>query len=85
MVEYYLVLRKILLGIEFVSALVGFMYILKLKNSYWKWFSIYLIFIFFQEFLTSDKASFFDFSKRDYYTYIGVPVQYLFLFWLFYA
>jgi len=83
MIEYYLILRKGLLGIEFVSALIGFIYILKLKGSYWKWFSIYLIFIFFQEFLTSDKTSFFNISKEDYYTFIGIPIQYLFFYWLY--
>ena len=40
------ILSKMLLGIEFLSALVALVYLPKLKNTYWKWFCFYLIFIF---------------------------------------
>ncbi|PHS06594.1 MAG: hypothetical protein COA88_10335 [Kordia sp.] len=83
MAEYYLVFRKILVGIEFVAALVGFMYILKLKNSYWKYFSFYLFFIFLQEFLGVNNIPFFNIPKEYYYAFIGIPIQYLFWIWLY--
>jgi len=77
------VLSKVLLGIEFLSALIAFLYFFKLKNTYWKWFYLYLIFIFFQEFYWFFNSSLFGNTKQDYFTYIGIPVQYLFLFWLY--
>ena len=81
--NYYPILHKILLGLEFISALVGFIYLFKLKNSYWKWFSIYLIVIFIIEFLGDNNISLFGLKKRELYSFIGIPIQYLFLYWLY--
>jgi len=77
------VLGDFLLGIEFISALIGSLYFLKLKNTYWKWFCLYLIFIFIQEFYWFYNSSLFGIIKQDYFTYFGIPIQYLFLFWLY--
>ncbi len=89
-----LMLSEILLGIEFLAGLVAVFYFFRLKNSYWKWFCVYLVFIFVQELFWFPKFSFFgitkpeftkvfDMDKQDYYAYWGIPVQYLFFFWLF--
>lgn len=83
MLQTYPILNKLLLGAEFIAALVGFIYLFKLKNSYWKWFSIYLILIFTQELFWFFKNSFLNIRKEDYYAFVGIPVQYLFLFWLY--
>lgn len=72
-----------MLGVEFISALVGFVYLFKLKKSYWKYFSFYLIFIFIQEFFGINNISFMGISKGYYYAFIGIPIQYLFFFWLY--
>ncbi len=83
MLEYYPNLRWLLLGIEFFSALVAFLYLPKLKGSYWKWFAFYLIFIFIQEFIWKFTHSILEIRKQDYYVYFGIPVQYLFFYWLY--
>ncbi|WNW02475.1 hypothetical protein RRF68_03350 [Tenacibaculum sp. HL-MS23] len=83
MPEYYIILKKILLGAEFIAALVGFIYFFKLKNNYWKWFSIYLIFIFIQEYFWFIRSSSFFVKKEDYYAFLGIPLQYIFLYWLY--
>lgn len=71
------------LGLEILSALVGLIYLPKLKNSYWKWFSIYLVFIVLQEVFWLEKRSFLGILDRDYFAYIGIPVQYIFFYWLY--
>lgn len=82
--NYHLELHKLLLGIEFLSALIAFIYVFKLKGSYWKWFSVYLIFIFIQEFYWFFNGSLFGIiAKHEYYAFIGIPIQYLFFFWLY--
>ncbi|CAM1365191.1 conserved membrane protein of unknown function [Tenacibaculum soleae] len=83
MLQTYPILNKLLLGAELIAALVGFIYVFKLRNNYWKWFSFYLIFIFIQEFFWFFKSSFLNIKKEDYYAFIGIPFQYIFLYWLY--
>lgn len=83
MYQYYPNLNKVLLGLEFLSALVAFLHFSSLKNSYWKWFSVYLIFIFIQELYGNFIPSSFFIRKQDYYAFIGIPIQYLFFYWLY--
>ncbi|WP_130285960.1 hypothetical protein [Aquimarina brevivitae] len=72
-----------LLIAELVAALVGLYYLITRNIGYWKYFSFYLVFIALQE-------SFWHFGfgidpnvKQNYYAYFGIPVQYLFLYWLY--
>jgi len=43
MLAYDLLFRKVLLWIQFLAAIVGFLYFFKYKHSYWKWFCVYLV------------------------------------------
>ena len=83
MVKYYPGLNDILLGAEFVAAIVAIAYWLKVENTYWRWFVIYLCVIALQELYGNYFPSLFPFRKQDYYAYFGIPVQYLFLYWLY--
>lgn len=83
MLEYQPELSKVLLVIEFLAALVSFIYLFKLKNSYWKWFAVYLICICIQEFFWYFNISILNISKQTYYGFLGIPIQYLFFYWLF--
>lgn len=83
MLEYQPELSKVLLVIEFLAALVSFFYLFRLKNSYWKWFAVYLIVIFIQEFFWYFNISIVNISKQAYYAFLGIPIQYLFFYWLF--
>ncbi|WP_271404938.1 hypothetical protein [Tenacibaculum soleae] len=83
MYKLYPYMNDILLGLEFFSALVALFYIQKLKKSYWKWFAVYLVFIFIQEFFWKFNSSFLSVRKQSYYAFIGIPFQYLFLYWLY--
>lgn len=80
---FTIALSKILLGIEFLSALVAVFYFFKLKNTFWKWFCVYLIIILIQEFYWYFNTPVYDITKQEYYAFIGIPIQYLFFFWLY--
>ncbi len=83
MPKNYLLLKQALLLVEFLSAIVGLVYFIKLKKSHWRWFSTYLAFIFAQECFWFFATSLTGATKQIYYTFVGVPVQYLFFFWLY--
>ncbi|MBG6132218.1 hypothetical protein IWQ47_004109 [Aquimarina sp. EL_43] len=83
MLNYYPIMHKILLVLQLFAAIVGFIYIFRLRNSYWKWLSIYLIFIFIQESFWTLNTYSLDSINIKYYAFIGIPIQYLFLFWLY--
>ncbi|QXP73722.1 hypothetical protein H0I31_12125 [Tenacibaculum sp. AHE15PA] len=76
-------MNKVLLVAEFLSALVAFFYYKKVKYNYWKWFSIYLIFIFIQELYGNFFHVFLSIRKQDYYAFFGIPIQYFFFYWLY--
>jgi len=83
MLETHTLLNSTLVVIQFIAALLGAVYLLKLKNSYWKWFSIYLIIIFIQECFWKFNVSIERQYRVAYYVFFGVPLQYLFLYWLY--
>lgn len=72
-----------LLIIQGIAAIVGAFYFFRLKNSYWRWFCVYLIFIFIQEFFWRYNASIYSITKQAYYALVGIPAQVLFFIWLY--
>ena len=83
MSEIHTLLNSTLLVTQFIAALVGAVYLFKLKNSYWKWFSIYLVIIFIQECFWKFNVSIDRQYRVAYYVFFGVPLEYLFLYWLY--
>ena len=83
MADYYYPLKLILLLAEVTAAVVGLLYLPKLKNSYWNIFTFYLVLIALQElfwhFFTEINLS----IRHNYYAYVGIPIQYLFFYWLY--
>lgn len=75
--------HTLLLTIQGLAAFVGCIYLFKLKKTYWKWFAAYLILIFAQEIYWSIHGFLGNISKRDYFALLGIPIQYIFLFWLY--
>lgn len=75
----------ILNGFELVSFITGCFYWKKLRNTYWNWFTVYLGIIF----LTEMAGEYLLFVKGELssnialYSYFGIPVQFVFFFWLF--
>jgi hypothetical protein len=83
---------------ELLACVMGFVYWKKIKNTYWKWFPIYLAVIvlleltgkFLIEFLDDPSRSINDPERyrgtninAGLYRYFGIPIQFLFFFWLF--
>lgn len=71
---------------EFLACFTGFLYFRKIKNSHWKFFPFYLGFIFLIE-MTAKWAQR-DLSNIQFvlnlYKYVGIPIQFLFFFWIFF-
>ncbi len=80
---YHPNLSKLLLGIEFISALIAFIYFPKIKHTYWKWFAIYLMFVCFQEYFWKFQTFFSLPIRKGYFTFLGIPIQLLFFYWLY--
>ena len=76
--ELYVILDYIRLGSEALAALVGLIYLPRLKNSYWKWLAVYLILIFIQEMFWFNRNSFQGLTDNDFFAFFGIPVQMLF-------
>lgn len=85
MMQYLSNLQLLLKILEAIAALTGFIYWKKIKQSYWKWFPIYLLFIVIAEFLghylNSHELRTYN---KNLYHYLVIPLEYCFLYWLFY-
>lgn len=70
---------------ELLACVIGFLYWKKIKETYWKWFPIYLGVIV----LTEIIGEYFLFVRDDLqtntiiYSYFGIPIEFLFFYWLF--
>jgi hypothetical protein len=81
--EFQTLLAKSLLWIQFFTMLVALWYWPKLKNSYWKWFVIYLCVIFLVEALSKWGLKDYPTYKIYLYDFFGIPIQFLFFYWLY--
>ena len=70
---------------ELAACFAGFYYWQKIKNSYWKWFPVYLAVIVVIEVLGKLLRLYFGPASWNthLYIYFGIPIQFLFFFWLF--
>jgi hypothetical protein len=80
---------------EFLACLMGFIYWKKIKDTYWKWFPIYLAIVVLVELTCKVIVETLDDSSNlvnpyrgsninaAIYRYFGIPIQFLFFFWLF--
>lgn len=71
---------------ELMACIVGFMYWQKIRDAYWKWFPVYLGVIV----LIEMTGEYMLHVKKDLsaniaiYSFFGIPLQFFFLYWLFY-
>lgn len=82
--DIYLKLRIGLNLFEALACITGFIYWKKIRNTYWKWFPVYLGIILLTE-ITGEIAGYrlqwFQFN-RNLYTFFCIPFQFLFFYWL---
>lgn len=71
---------------ELIACIAGFYSFKKIKNSHWKYFPFYLALIFLIEMSAKGIRTFTanDDFVLNMYNYFGIPIQFLFFFWLFY-
>lgn len=68
---------------EFIAMIMSVLYFNEVKNSYWKWFTFYLIYIFIYEITSLYIISYTDISTNFYLSHIQIPLEFIFFFWLF--
>jgi hypothetical protein len=71
---------------ELAACITGFLFWNKIRHTYWKWFPVYLAIIVAIE-LTAEYFSYVQLNQPindAIYWYIGLPLEFLFFFWLFY-
>ena len=83
MEELRIFLKQLLFSSEFIAAAVAIFKFKKFRNSYWKWFSYYLIFIFFAETVSKFILCYFTDFRSYFYDFIVIPVEFIFLYWLY--
>jgi hypothetical protein len=75
----------ILQAFEILACVTGFIYWQKIKNTHWKWFVFYLLFIVLAEvaglFLSDPKLRG---VNSNFYNLLVIPIEFLFFYWLFY-
>lgn len=73
--------------LELLACIIGFVHWKKIKDTYWKWFPFYLGILFLTE--MTGKIMRLVFHDKELntamYRYFGIPIQFLFFFWLFYC
>ena len=81
----YLLITLFLIFLEFAAAATGFAFWKKIKDTYWKWFPVYLLVIAISESI----GVYFSYGLKNYnlngilYNYLVMPLEFLFFIWLF--
>lgn len=68
---------------ELIAVLAGIYKFKTVKNTYWKWFVFYLIYIFIVEIIMQVAVYKYKVKLGNYLSYIQIPIQFVFLFWLY--
>ncbi len=75
--------RHILLGLESIAAISGFIVWRKIRHTYWKWFAVYLGIIAVTELVCEFYIQHINQKLHaDIFFYFAIPLQFLFFFWL---
>ena len=75
-------LRWVLNAFELGAACTGVYYWNKWKGTYWKWFTVFLFFIFITEIIGKFSSVFGYVFNAGLYRYINMPVYFIFQLWL---
>ena len=68
---------------EFIAVIAGVIKLRSLRNSYWKWFVFYLVYIFVYEIISSHLSTNLEVSIRKYFALVQIPIEFIFFYWLF--
>jgi len=73
----------VLFAVEAAAAVTGIFFWRKVKNSHFKYFVIFLLYIFLSDF-AGPIIDAFGVDNNGYYDFFVIPVEFLFYYWLFY-
>ncbi|WP_326982094.1 hypothetical protein VUJ46_18055 [Chryseobacterium sp. MYb264] len=79
------ILYDIITWVEGFTALIALIYYPKVKNQYWKYFSIYLIIIFLCEVFGKWGNLLIEYDRPKFFNYFVIPLEYIFFYWLYAA
>lgn len=85
MSEFQKVLQESLIWIEGLAALISIIFYRNAKDGYWKYFSFYLILMFFCEVFGKWGENIVEYDKPKFFNYFVIPVEFLFFYWLYAA
>lgn len=85
MSEFQKVLQNSLVWMEGLAALISILYYRRANDNYWKYFSFYLILIFFCEIFAKWGWKMIEFNKLVFFNYFVIPIEFLFFYWLYAA
>lgn len=77
------ILVKILLVAEVAAAVIGVLKFKKFRDTHWKWFIYFLLFIALSELLSFFVLCNFTKFRSYFYDFFVIPIEFLFLFWLY--
>lgn len=78
-------LRIMVFMSEWIAAITGFLYWHKIKNSYWKWFAFYLLFVALADTGNYIAIEVYKYKKFDegLFTWAVIPAEFLFFIWFY--
>jgi hypothetical protein len=76
-------LGELLIWIQFLCAIVAMIQYKKVKNSYWKWFVYYILFIFIVEAISKWGLINHVGFRKYFYDFFVIPLEFLFFYWLY--
>lgn len=83
MSEFQEVLQESLIWTEGLAAVISIIFYKNAKDSYWKYFSVYLILMFLSEVFGKWGGNLIEYSKPTFFNYFVIPIEFLFLYWLY--
>lgn len=83
--SFQVLLGTTLIGLQFITAVIALMHWNRLRNTYWKWFIIYLGTIFIIEAFSRWGLKAHPEYRAYLYDFLGIPIQFLFFYWLYAA
>jgi hypothetical protein len=86
MTDFQKILQESLIWTEGLAAIISLIYYNRgNKDSYWKYFSFYLILMFLSEAIGKWGHLIMEYDKPKFFNYFVIPIEFLFFYWLYAA
>jgi hypothetical protein len=82
--SYHTILSNLLLITQLIAALTGLIFWKKVKDTFWKWFVVYLVLIFSLELFARFGLNQIGSLKKYYYSLLVIPIEFLAFYYFYY-